>query len=440
MNRPVRVACTMAPPGYFGKRDSAASEELFVALEAQGFDVLPVPTQPFFTRNLCEIDASIRRVREFAPSCVFGFPNAGYPLSCRVEMAETSVNVFTDILKIPLVLAWDDPLGQFSGQLLGRLPKSPQDSKPGVRQQVVSALASPLIRHVAWDSGHIDAVTSLGWVARERIALHGLPALEPYVAAGEESNSRNGFDHDLAFFGNVYVDQLVRDPLAGEKRLVKIAETVAAEKIRCFSAPAWKLFNDAIADMSEVNRHEMKLDPDETFFWAAYRFVVWNYALTKLRIAVLRGVRRPVAFYGAFADPGSVPALQNMENVRYMGVLDYRTEMPQSFRRTRITIDATHTLAQRSAPGKFLECFAAGGFMLLDRRPDLVALLGPRVEIVMYRDLDELNDKIDYFLANEHERQAIADEFRQYIKDKMRLSDWLADLYDIAIDRLPDAT
>lgn len=432
MTSKVRVACTMAPPGYFGERDYAASEELLLALRAQGFDVLPVSTLPFFKRDMREIDASICQLRDFEPSCVFGFPNAGYPLSCRMETSAASENVFTDVLKIPLVLAWDDPLGQFAGQLLGRLPKSPQESKPGAQQRIATSLENPLIRHVAWDSGHIDAVTALGWVARENVVLHSLPALEPYIAAGEEPYNPNDFDHDLAFFGNIYLDQLARDPLSGEQRLVKVAEQVAEQKIRCFSAPAWVLFNEAIADMSEVDRHEMKLDPDETFFWAAYRYVVWNYSLTKLRIAVLCGLRQPVAFYGAFADPGSVRVLKNMENIRYMGVLDYRTQMPQAFRRTRITIDITHTLAQRSAPGKFLECFAAGGFMLLDRRPDLIALFGPCVDKVMYGDLQELNHLIGYFLAHEDERRATADELREHIKREFRLSDWLVDLHGYA--------
>ena len=65
------------------------------------------------------------------------------------------------------------------------------------------------------------------------------------------------------------------------------------------------------------------------------------------------------------------------------------------FNRSKITVDVTNRLAQHSVPAKFMECFAAGGFMRVDRPPDLVAAFGDAATAVTYTTLDELNAKID---------------------------------------------
>ena len=152
-------------------------------------------------------------------------------------------------------------------------------------------------------------------------------------------------------------------------------------------------------------------------------------------MGVLTAVAHTVDFYGAFADPESVSLLQQYPNIRYRGSVDYVRELPQVFNRTRITVDVTNQLAQRSAPAKFVECFAAGGFMLLDRRPDLIAAFGDAATAVTYTTLDELNTKIDYYLTHEKERTELIGHLKQTIQRDYTTQTWVSRVVDDLMSR-----
>jgi spore maturation protein CgeB len=77
-------------------------------------------------------------------------------------------------------------------------------------------------------------------------------------------------------------------------------------------------------------------------------------------------------------------------------------------------------------PGKFFECFAAGGFMLIDRRPDLIAAFGEAADFVTYDTIEELNAKIEYFLTNESDRRELIAYFQDRIQRDHTAQAWLS--------------
>jgi spore maturation protein CgeB len=58
-------------------------------------------------------------------------------------------------------------------------------------------------------------------------------------------------------------------------------------------------------------------------------------------------------------------------------------------------------------------CFACGGFVLFDYKEDFHQSMGDTGDEVMYRTLDELNAKVDEFLANPRKRRDVA-RYLQY--------------------------
>ena len=127
--------------------------------------------------------------------------------------------------------------------------------------------------------------------------------------------------------------------------------------------------------------------------------------------------------------------LKDYPNIRYRGSVDYVRELPQVFNRSRITVDVTNQLAQRSVPAKFMECFAAGGFMLIDRRPDLIAAFGDAATAVTYTGLDELNAKIEYYLTHESERRDLVGHFKHTIQRDFSTQTWLSRMIDDLISQ-----
>ena len=429
MTRP-RIVCTVPPQWWFGGRDYLGSKVLTDVIADLGYEVFLLDTECFYTGDAPKIHEALRSVRQFAPDIAIATPNAGYGLGVQVNVAGKSHNVFTDLLEIPLALCWDDPLGQFAGAFLAPLPKSMGQSRPGALQRLRSGIAHPLIRHYGWDTGHIQTMVDLGLVDEGRTAFHMLPAKQAYVDCGNAAGSPVAYEQDVCFAGNVYLNQVTSDPLHKFPEIAQLAERVAARKLADFSPSTWELLLDELRRLSDADRTRFKLLPDETFFWQAYRYLVWVAANTHVRMGVLAGVAHTVDFYGAFADPKSVDLLKDYPNIRYRGSVDYVRELPQVFNRSRITVDVTNQLAQRSVPAKFMECFAAGGFMLIDRRPDLIAAFGDAAAAVTYTTLDELNAKIEYYLTHELERRDLVEHFKHAIQRDFSSQTWLSRLID----------
>jgi spore maturation protein CgeB len=78
---------------------------------------------------------------------------------------------------------------------------------------------------------------------------------------------------------------------------------------------------------------------------------------------------------------------------------------------------------------------ASGGFALCDPKEDLVRFFGPIVEKIFFRTMEELNSKIEYYLAHSAERDEIVEE----LGTKIRGYCTLHALFQQAIDRLASA-
>jgi hypothetical protein len=390
-----------------------------------GYELFLLDTECFFARDTRRIDEAVRSVREFAPDIAIAFPNAGYGLGAQVQVAGQLRNLFTDLLEIPLALAWDDPLGQFSGVFLSPLPESMEDSQPGALRRMRNGIAHPLIRHYAWDTGHIKSMVDLGLIREGQAAFDMLPTKQAYIDCGSAPASSE-FDQDICFVGNVYLNQITADPLHQVSEIAELGERIAARKLADFAPSTWDVLIAELRRLPDSDRTRLKLSPDESFFWRAYRYLVWVAANTRVRMGVLSAVAHTIDFFGGFADPESVNLLKHYPNIRYRGSVDYLRELPQVFNRTKITVDVTNQLAQHSAPAKFVECFAAGGFMLLDRRPDLIAAFGDAAAAVTYTNFDELNHKIDHFLTHDKERAELVAHFKHVIQRDYTTRSWVS--------------
>jgi spore maturation protein CgeB len=136
---------------------------------------------------------------------------------------------------------------------------------------------------------------------------------------------------------------------------------------------------------------------------------------------VLAAVEREVHLFGMFADPASVKLLQKKPNLVYAGDVHHFRELPQTFASTRINVCIANGLIYKGAPSKLIDCLASGGFALSDPKDDLVRLFGRDVEAIFFRNADELNAKIEYFLPRREERREIVHELRKTIEQECTL-------------------
>src|SRR6185369_3956048 len=109
--------------------------------------------------------------------------------------------------------------------------------------------------------------------------------------------------------------------------------------------------------------------------------------------------------------------------IEYKGYAHFSTELPQVYAGTRILVEVTNASFIRNCSSKPICCFAAGGFSLFDYKPDPIEHFGSDVEKVMFRDFEELNTKIAYFLTHERERESLADHLKDVIQRKSNFTE-----------------
>lgn len=92
---------------------------------------------------------------------------------------------------------------------------------------------------------------------------------------------------------------------------------------------------------------------------------------------------------------------------RYFGPLN-ATESVKAYKCAKICLNMNTKPATNGVNVKTFEIAAAGGFQVSDWRKDVKYLFIPNKEIVIFRDLNDLQSKVDYYLKHDNERQVIA--------------------------------
>ncbi len=97
-----------------------------------------------------------------------------------------------------------------------------------------------------------------------------------------------------------------------------------------------------------------------------------------------------------------------LQNVAFKGYVNYLTEMPDVFRRSRINLNITLRSIQSGIPLRCLDIMGAGGFLMSNYQPELAQLFENGREMAMYESKEDLLDKVNYCLTHEEERKEIA--------------------------------
>ncbi len=411
-----RIAVTIPPESWFGGHDRLLSLRESAVLETEfGCRFHHVDTTPFIVGDVAGQRAEIDALRAFRPQAALGLPNGNYPWCCRTLSGSRRINIFTDILEIPLVLPWDHGLLQFPSMVLWQLPTGPEASSEDAIQRVASRINHPLIHHIAIDSGHVAEMRRLGLLTSPNVTFMPAKTSWPYIRHGRSLAAERRFDEDVAFVGNISLNR-ARAVFPEGSAAGRLASQVVHARRRNPVAAPWPLLLESLERLSDDERFRERLLFDDSYFWyVAYR-IVEDIANAHGRIELLKAVARPVALYGGFADPGTMDELAGrFAHLRFRGSVNYADELPSVYARTRITVDCINSGFINNSSPKPPSCFSSGGFALFEHKPDFAELFGAPGEAVMFRSFDEMNRKIDYFLTHEKERLDLSDHLREGI-------------------------
>lgn len=99
------------------------------------------------------------------------------------------------------------------------------------------------------------------------------------------------------------------------------------------------------------------------------------------------------------------PSLPHIQN---MGAVDHYTEMPHVFKHSKINLNITLRSIRSGIPLRAFDIMGNGAFLLTNYQEDFLDFFVPEEDFVYYDGIEDLLDKIEYYLSHEKERCEIA--------------------------------
>lgn len=110
------------------------------------------------------------------------------------------------------------------------------------------------------------------------------------------------------------------------------------------------------------------------------------------------------------SDSSMLPHVQNC------GIADSERVMPKIFKCSKINLNMTLRSIKSGIPQRAFDIMGCGGFLMSNYQPELAECFIPGEDLVLYDSVDDLIQKIDYYVSHEEERLQIAKNGYEKVK------------------------
>lgn len=285
------------------------------------------------------------------------------------------------------------------------------------------------VRYISWiyDSPHLTLQSKTLSNKCNRVFLFDYALYEKYRLEGfnnifylplpsriVESSNKIVYKHDICFLGNLYngkQDQygsITTFPDYLKGYLDAIIET----QLRIYGAD---IFEEIIDDAkyNEIKRY-VSADLGENYRKCGleiFRDMLRKRVTMLERQEVLTGLgnKYNVDLYTSSETKG-LP-------VHNLGYADYETEMPTIFKESRINLNITLRSIRTGIPLRVMDILGAGGFCITNYQTEIAQYFENGKDLVWYESIDDLEDKVAYYLCHEREREEIALNGQRKVKE-----------------------
>ncbi len=213
---------------------------------------------------------------------------------------------------------------------------------------------------------------------------------------------------DVAFVGRLYnhreYGKLFQEQ---DKKMKEEFETVAAS-CGCRWDGRTSIFDRA---SEELVRHIAgKMDPET---WVRYQMTKRFYC-ESIKIAGRCNEIERVTILNKLAEKYAVTLYSDdlpkdmLHGVKVKPWVDYWAEMPKVFHLSKINLNITSRSIESGVPQRVWDIMAVGGFCLTNYQEELEDYFVIGKDLEVYHDLDELQEKVGYYLKHDNQRIRIA--------------------------------
>lgn len=214
------------------------------------------------------------------------------------------------------------------------------------------------------------------------------------------------FSHDIVFVGSMYNKNLYDEVYEHFTEYEK-GYFDAALKIQT------NLYCDYILDdildgsmLAELSRHFIIAKSSKSF-----QNLYLSFSTTILGFKIAQMERQKILT--ELSEKFNVDIYTDDEKYEYMRVkkhktVDYWSEAPLVYRNSKINLNITLRSIRTGIPLRVWDILGAGGFCITNYQAELLLYFENGKDLVIFESMEDLNNKIEYYLTHEDERKAIA--------------------------------
>ena len=109
--------------------------------------------------------------------------------------------------------------------------------------------------------------------------------------------------------------------------------------------------------------------------------------------------------------------VSDLFRIQYCGSVDYWSEMPKVFRASKINLNFTIPNIKSGIPLRIWDVLGSGGFLLTNYQAEIPYYFEEGKDLVCFDGIDDLREKVGYYLSHDEERYAIAEHGYQKVKE-----------------------
>ena len=104
-------------------------------------------------------------------------------------------------------------------------------------------------------------------------------------------------------------------------------------------------------------------------------------------------------------------------NIQYCGSVDYWSQMPKVFRASKINLNMTIPNIKSGIPLRVWDILGSGGFLLTNYQAEIPYYFEEGKDLVCFDGIEDMRDKVKYYLSHEEERAEIARNGYEKVKE-----------------------
>lgn len=234
---------------------------------------------------------------------------------------------------------------------------------------------------------------------------------------------------DISFVGSLYTERNMLATLNGLPEFIKgyFAGIVEAQ----LTLPSIRFSQvDIPLDVKEALRHSLNFTGTEESK-VKYDELIDNLIDRQVTVIERERLIEHLSHKNNFklyttSDTGKFPLVKNC------GTVDYYDQMPKVFRQSLVNMNVTLRSIRSGIPLRILDVIGSRGFLLTNAQPELELFFKEGESIVTFHNLEEMDEKIDYYLLHDEERRKIIENGYRIVVDQFDFNVRLPQMFKMA--------